>query len=191
VHASHSSAAAEETAAQAIEERRYDEAFPQYVSLAESGSTTAQLRLAWMYLLGHGTARNLAEAERWYLKAAASGFPYAEYLLGDFYRRTERYDAAATWLGTSASTGYLPAMYALGVLYRAGAGVPRDLQRAQSYFEQAASRGHVFAMKEVASELFRSGGLRSKAAGARLAIRATVRLIRIARKNPQSDLILH
>jgi TPR repeat protein len=140
----------EETAAHLVENENYEEAFEQYFVLAGRQSTTAQLRLAWMYETGKGIAQNFGEAEKWYRIAAETGNPYAQFNLGNFYRRVDRYGEAADWLERSDDQGYLPATYALGILYRFGAGVPQDAAKALGYFERAAHGGHVFGMREIA-----------------------------------------
>ena len=49
------------------------ESFAQWRAQAETGEAAAQYSVGWCHHTGKGVERNLAEAERWYRKAAAQG----------------------------------------------------------------------------------------------------------------------
>jgi TPR repeat protein len=70
-------------------------------SKAEAGNATAQFNLGVMYDLGHGVAKDYAEAAKWYRKAAEQGYAEAQYNLGWMYANGEGvakdYAAAAKW----------------------------------------------------------------------------------------------
>jgi hypothetical protein len=49
---------------------------------------------------------------------------------------------AARWMKLAADRGYLPAIFALGVMTLDGAGVPKNVEAARLLFEKAAEKGH-------------------------------------------------
>jgi len=65
----------------------YPKAFAMITPLAESGHALAQYQMALMLEQGQGTAANLAEAYKWYGKAAAQGVADAYFALGQIYYR--------------------------------------------------------------------------------------------------------
>lgn len=112
----------------------------------------AALLLARIHLTGQGTARDPAEAYRWWQKALDYGFEPAGTLLAQAELSgvgTPRdVPRALTHLQAAAEAGHVPALYLLGQLYQHQAlrqpeGVPLDLQRAGAYYGAAARAGHV------------------------------------------------
>ncbi len=65
----------------------YPKAFAMIIPLAESGHALAQYQMALMLEQGQGTAANLAEAYKWYGKAAAQGVADPYFALGQMYTR--------------------------------------------------------------------------------------------------------
>lgn len=126
---------------------RFDPAKPDQINTR----IEAALLLARIHLTGQGTARNPAEAVRWWGKALEFGFEPAGTLLGQ---------ASLSGLGTprdaqrglrqlqaAAEAGHVPALYLLGQLYRHQLpdppdGIPLDLARAGAYYGAAAKAGH-------------------------------------------------
>jgi TPR repeat protein len=106
-----------------FEQRRFSEAFKIYRLLAESGSTGAQLRVAWMLQTGCGVESNSGEAYRWYLKAAEQQSAEALFYLGRFKRAENKYQEALQCFQDSARQNYMPAVYQLGVMHELGEGV--------------------------------------------------------------------
>jgi TPR repeat protein len=138
-----------------IEAGRPEDAYRRCATLAESGSTAARLYLGWMYQLGKGVKRNLEEAERCYNSVLISESPKAEFYMATL--QWEKGDPLKTveWFERSASSGYAPAMYQLSKMYRYGYGVPIDSVRGRKLLDQAASKGHLFAQRDVAREMIR------------------------------------
>lgn len=89
-------------------------AFEVMLAMAEAGSTGAGFVLASMYEGGRGTARDDAEAARWFLTAAESGDKDAQFALGLMYRdgRCVARDAAEAekWLRRAAAIDDGPRM---------------------------------------------------------------------------------
>ena len=54
------------------------------------------------------------------------------------------------WLDRAVKSGYVDAEHDLGVVYRYGEGVPKDLALARYWFRIAAARGHEEAAKALA-----------------------------------------
>lgn len=65
----------------------YPKAFSMVVPLAEGGHALAQYQMGLMLEQGQGTAPNLAEAYKWYKKAADQGIADAYFALGQIYQR--------------------------------------------------------------------------------------------------------
>jgi TPR repeat protein len=72
---------------------------------ANAGKVEAQLMLAELYASGRVIPSNPAEAERWYLKAAAQGNIQAQNALGYLYFNRGRYREALPWLQMAAVQG--------------------------------------------------------------------------------------
>jgi uncharacterized protein len=85
----------------------------------------------------------LAEAARWYRKAADQDDAVAAASLGDLYaagRGLKQDDAeAARWYRRSAERGYAAGQYRLAEAYSNGKGVARDPMQAYAWLELAAS----------------------------------------------------
>lgn len=112
----------------------------------------ASLLLARIHLTGQGTARNPAEAYRWWKQALDYGFEPAGTLLGQAHLSGigTAPDArrALSYLQAAGEAGHVPALYLLGQLYqhqlpKQPDGVPLDLPRAGAYYSAAVKAGHV------------------------------------------------
>lgn len=112
-----------------------------------SARVEATLLLAKIYLRGMGTAKNPAEANKWYAKAAEIGFVPADNTLGmaalQGFGMPKSAAKAVGYFKEGAEAGYAPAEYNLARLYYQGdEGVPQDLKLAGAWFAQAARMGH-------------------------------------------------
>lgn len=67
--------------------------------------------------------------------------------------------SGARMLSGLALTGHAPSQYRLGLLYQLGKGVPRDLNRAAYWFEQAARRNDVGGQYGLAEAYLRGAGV--------------------------------
>lgn len=142
-------------AASLYQAQRYGEAFVRYQTLAEQGNAQAQLILAGMLADGIGTVPDRDKSEILYERAAQNGSPQAQHHLGYICYQRNDYSGACSWYQSSASHGYLPALWRLAWLYRQGKGVLRDDSRAYELYEQAAHGGHVFAKRDLALMLLK------------------------------------
>jgi SEL1 protein len=129
--------------------------------LARKGDMKATFSLAKMYYDGsRNTNRNLRKAQRLFMKIARqywdkngkiiSGGPKgidkiaakAAAHIGRMFLRGEgweqSYEKATTWFRRGIANGDPLCQYLMGVMYRDGLGVPKDLLKAASYFRVAA-----------------------------------------------------
>ena len=94
---------------QAIEQKKYDEAFRLFQKGAESNSPEAHYGLGMCYINSWGTPQNMAEAANHLEIAAAKGNQHAQYSLGMIYYygngRPQDFSTAASLLEKSADQG--------------------------------------------------------------------------------------
>jgi TPR repeat protein len=109
---------------------------------AEGGHAPSQYRIATLYELGHGTPRNVIEAEKWYERAAAQGHVKAMHNLAVLAiapgGRTANYLTAARWFKEAAAHGLVDSQFNLGVLHERGFGMVKDPVEAYRWFALAA-----------------------------------------------------
>jgi TPR repeat protein len=90
-----------------------------------------------------GVAKDVAEAVRWYRKAADQGYAAAQYDLGRAYDLGDGVAKdnveAARWWQKAAEQGIAKAQYNLGLAYHSGAGVTKDDVEAYFWINIAAS----------------------------------------------------
>ena len=71
--------------AQAYDGGDYETAFEEWIALARNNDTKAQVAIAGMYRVGEGRPVDLADAARWYRRAADLGSAIAQLNLGEMY----------------------------------------------------------------------------------------------------------
>ncbi len=71
--------------AQAYDGGDYETAFEEWIALARKNDTNAQVAIAGMYRFGEGRPVDLADAARWYRRAAEHGAAIAQLNLGEMY----------------------------------------------------------------------------------------------------------
>ena len=122
--------------------------------------------LALLFLAGATAAQETrttyGDAMRWYQRAAETGSPGAQFLLGQLFEagvgRTQDPAAAAAWYRKAAVQGHRLAQYKLGLMYFAANGVPRDAAKAAVWYRKAAEQG-------LAEAQFNLGGLYDRGTG--------------------------
>lgn len=120
----------------------YEKAAIYYRQAAELGHIKAQCCLGEMYDLGVGVKYNGEKAMYWFREAAEQGDASAQYLLGQRIFRQSRgseiqHLKAVEWYQKSAEQEYIPAQKALSEMYRTGAGVEQDYEKANYWFQRA------------------------------------------------------
>ena len=90
--------------------------------------------------------RCLAEAARWFRKAAEQGNHVAQEKLAGLSHRGEGveqdFPEAMGWDRLAVALGMPAALHGIGCLYRDGLGVPFDHPEALKWFRRAADKGH-------------------------------------------------
>ena len=122
-----------------------------YRKAAAAGSH--QSRRKYALLLTQDTS-GIAELREAMLRLASSGFHYDECGYGQLLVATatseQDYIDAAEWFSKALEHGSIDAAYELGMLYRDGRGVARDMGRFVELMGEASERGHQRAAAEAA-----------------------------------------
>ena len=113
---------------------------------AGEGDRLALFEIGARYTDGRGVATDLAEASKWYERAADRGFAPAQYRLANLYEKGQGVERdlvkARILYEKAAEQGNASAMHNLAVLYATGGGADApDFQAAAKWFEQAADLG--------------------------------------------------
>lgn len=157
-------------------------------TLAEMGSAMAPLYLGWSYHNGDDLPKSNEKAEYWLKQSLARGELLASYYLGHFYSSLERYAEANIAYEQGSEAGYLPSTYCLAMNLLEGRPEPKNMDIAKQLLENAANRGHAFAMRALAT-LYLSGrcGNMKIAYGVWLWLRAIWRGLLVAMRDVDDD----
>ncbi len=130
---------------------------------AEKGDLAAQMLVAEIYARGLGTAKNVPEATRWYLKAAQQGDPEAQLqsalvLLGDkpLDRTNTNRDEALAMLHAASDAGNAYAAFNLAQITMADSPGEAGLRKAAPLFQKAAD-ANIAGAHYALSQLYQSG----------------------------------
>ncbi len=112
---------------------------------ATKGDPLALFEIGARYTEGRGVKADLAEAARWYRKAADLGFAPAQYRIANLYEKGNGVDRdlvkAQDYYEKAAKAGNASAMHNLAVLYATGAEGKPDTAKAVDWFKRAADLG--------------------------------------------------
>ena len=134
-------------------------------TLTTSGSATVspsvsepQLLAEEMYRRGYAAyeAKRYDEAVEWYRKSAELGNAEAQCMLGEL---ADDFEEAVEWYLKAAEQGNADAQYELGVCYRYGDGVPRNISEAVKWYLKAAERGNMKAQYEAGRHYYSGLGV--------------------------------
>jgi len=103
-----------------------------------------------MLLNGLGIRQDEAQAMKWFERAAALGSVQGQFYYGRYLTRIGRHDEACKLYRSAAKAGHLPSIFWAGYVLARGQGVAQNLKEAYWYLLQAAKRGHVHALREIA-----------------------------------------
>ncbi len=112
-----------------------------YEEAAGKGDPLAMNSLGRLYRDGVGVPKDHDKAVDWFLKAAAHGHTFAYNNLGYMLAQEGQGDRAIVLFRASAEAGDIYGYNNLGYAYEHGVGVPRDIQKAISWYEKAAQGG--------------------------------------------------
>jgi len=130
---------------EAKERLDYREAFKWFQLAAKQGLNGAEVDLAYLYVTGFGTNKDLEQAVHWYSLAAAQGNPNGEYSLGICYLHGEGIEQnlalARKWISLAITHGDVPrSINAMGLTYEIGP--EKDLNEAFKWYDKAAAMGY-------------------------------------------------
>lgn len=127
---------------------------------AIKGDTEAQIAVFLAYTGGlFGVKEDMDEAKKWLIKAADSGSPEAQGLLGALYYKADNTKEAVKWLSKAAEQGKVTAQYQLGALYL----VEKDYKEAIKWLRKAAEQDHADAQFALGLCLYQHYGEASRA----------------------------
>jgi len=155
--------AAADTLSQALEQLASGEhslAYESLSALADSGSSRAQMAIAFMHERGYGVSPSSRNATTWLRRAADSGLAAAQYEMGVRHYQghgVARDNAKARqWWEKAAETGVADAQYNTGLLATLGIGGTRDPIIGPQWFLRAAAQEHALAAYSL-SVIYASG----------------------------------
>jgi uncharacterized protein len=123
-----------------------------YAQAGVAGDANALMALADQ--MRHGVDHWIADCLQ---EAATEGNVQAQWLWGEALMSTHtKQETAARWIEKSAMQGLADAQCALGGLYSAGRGVPKDMTLAFDWYQKAANQGHAKAQWNLGS-IYASG----------------------------------
>jgi TPR repeat protein len=130
---------------EAKQRQDYREAFQWFQRAAKQGLNGAQVDLAYLYVTGFGTVKDLEQAVHWYSLAAAQGNPNGEYSLGICYLHGEGIEQnsvlARNWISLALRHGDgARSVNATGLTYEIGP--ETDLNEAVKWYQKAAEMGY-------------------------------------------------
>ncbi|MGH6933806.1 MAG: tetratricopeptide repeat protein, partial [Dongiaceae bacterium] len=135
---------------------RYEEAIPLFGSIVDQ-EPLANLYLGWMYENGHGVKPSIETAENFYRVIADTNSSEGQYRLAYLLERTDRQGEAVRLYEKASQAGYPQAFYRLNRAYACGRGVAPDKVKARNYSQEAARRGHIYAQRDLALDLIKTG----------------------------------
>ncbi len=127
----------------AIAQTTVDLPFAKKLKLAKVGDEESQIAVAEAYEKGIDTNLDIAEAAKWYRKAALLGNLEAAFRLARIVSKgakglTADLPTAFKLYEAAAKGGHVEAQNALGQAYQNGVGVPVDLAKAAQWYRKAA-----------------------------------------------------
>jgi TPR repeat protein len=141
----------------------------QYLALAEAGSVWSMGTAGHMLKNGTGIARDLVQAEEWYLRAYRAGSDYALIWLGQLYLESNRLEKATEVFRTGVDRGFAPAMFYLAWSYWKSGDWLQKRSEAMSLLQRGAAAGDLTAQRFLVSSMLRGRfGLQHVPAGFRL-----------------------
>jgi len=114
-------------------------------SKARNGDPQAELAIGlWLERGLFGAKTNVAEAVKWYRRAADQGFAQAQVQLGYSYCAgrgvPKDQEAAARWYRKAADQGNCEGQLMLAAAFNEGSGVPKDYEEAAKWYRKAADQ---------------------------------------------------
>jgi len=141
-----SSLCAQSSALKAYEKGNYKYAFELYTKDANSGNSTAQNALSYLYFNGVGTKKDVIKGLFWLKKSAHNMNTQAQYDLGMMYLSGHNVEKnvklAFIWFDSASDLGNVQAKYNEALMYYEGRVVERNATKSLELLEDAAKAGH-------------------------------------------------
>jgi len=115
----------------------------------------AQYSLANALMSGQGVGQDEIEAFRWFLSAAKAGHAHSQFAVGLMYfdgrgGLQKDYQQAISWFTKAATQAHVISIVKLGDIYLKGKGITQNIPEALGFYQQAAEKGNLYAIKRVA-----------------------------------------
>lgn len=122
--------------------------------LADDGVLAAMHRMSHLYEIGKGTKQNDTEARRYLNEAVSHNYPPAQFTSGLNYLNGScgvevNVSKALELIEAAADQGFMLANRNLGIYYKQGKIVERNLETAISYYMRAVQQGDISSMTEL------------------------------------------
>lgn len=130
-----------------------------YRRAADQGDPDAQYDLAFMLDGGEGIPQDRQEAERLFRLSADQGDTDACLCIGGILYERGDYAGAEGYFMTAALKGDVKAAYNLGLMYSEGSLGEADPEKAEEWFESAATDGFAYAQTSLAGILYSKGDI--------------------------------
>lgn len=151
---------------------------------AAEGNAKAMFAIGARYAKGRGVKADMAEAAKWYERAADLGFAPAQYRIGNFTEKgigvKRDLKKAKTWYQLAAAQGNASAMHNLAVLHAMGTEGSVDNDSAARWFIEAAELG-------VRDSQFNLGILAAKGVGMKQDLGESYKWFALAAKSGDKD----
>jgi uncharacterized protein len=105
------------------------------------GSSNARLFFSLFYLQGYGVEVNLDKAYDLVYDHLMKENPYAQYIVGNIYLRTNQIDKGVHFLSLAANNGLIEAISLLGSIYLNGTYVRKNEHQCKMWYGLAAKQG--------------------------------------------------
>jgi len=139
--------------------------FEKYYSKAEAGDAYSQLVIGDEYYFGSKeTVKNKELAIKYYMLAVDGGNDEAAFSLARIYQKDENFDKAVHYYDIASQAGNFKAQDNLAVMYHHGAGVEKDLEKAEELYLKALANGSKYSTRNLAV-LYRDTNRPSEAIG--------------------------
>ena len=137
------------TAENDFNDRRYQEAFNEFLSLSETGDFRSQYYTGYLYLYGLGVTKDEKKALEYIQKSADQGYDKAQVLLGHLYDEgriiPQDKEKAVELFTAAADKNNVYALLNLGTAYFKGDGVEKDNEKAIEFLGRVSMDEYPFA----------------------------------------------
>lgn len=125
----------------------YERAFDLCEKYAKKNDVRCQTFLGWMHYRSDWKAQDLSSAEKWFNRAIDAGEGEAWFGLGTISFYKEGKEKAFDYFKKAANEGYVPAICRMGLYYKEGTVVPKNLRKAYQLFDEACNKGNIVAAR--------------------------------------------